>query len=554
MKATHLHQGPEFKARLLKKKQSNVLAEVAESDPNFRLFFKNTNEGIIIVQDEKFCFINSKMAEITGYNKEELISNKFTEFTYPADRKILLDWYRRRLRGEYTNAAYPFRFITSTGETKWLLGTSIKIDWHDKPAVMGFITDITPQKQTKEQPNSPEMLFRALFNNGNIGAFHISLEGALLYVNRSFADIFEYDSAKEMVSSKIFENDTNKKTLQSIIQSVEKTKNIKNSIFEVITKKGQSKSLSCDVSLHQDTVFGMVTNVGERTPIEKQLQNKTEALQTLLNASHDIALLVDKNGIVQAINTTAAEKLGKSPDELFDSKIYNYMPNEVASFQKSQLNKALHTKRPVRYHESRNGRIYHTHIYPTSKNDGEVELIAIFSQEVTKGIQSKKALHESHMKLERKVVNRTKDFKRKARQLEEANIALKVLLKKRDEDKIDLESRLMRSAKELVLPYLHKLKRGISNEKKMTYLNILEANINSVFTPFSRRLIAVYSLLTPSEIEVAELIKFGKSSKEIAELLNVSVKTIETHRAKIRKKVGLTHQKANLRTHLLTLK
>ena len=61
-------------------------------------------------------------------------------------------------------------------------------------------------------------------------------------------------------------------------------------------------------------------------------------------------------------------------------------------------------------------------------------------------------------------------------------------------------------------------------------------------------------LLTPSEIEVAEYIKYGKSSKEIGKMMNLSVKTVETYRAKIRQKTGLRNKKTNLRSYLLSFK
>jgi DNA-binding CsgD family transcriptional regulator len=59
--------------------------------------------------------------------------------------------------------------------------------------------------------------------------------------------------------------------------------------------------------------------------------------------------------------------------------------------------------------------------------------------------------------------------------------------------------------------------------------------------------------LTPAEIEVANLVKHGKTTNEIAELLNLSGRTIENHRVSIRRRLGVQNKKADLKGHLLSL-
>lgn len=146
-----------------------------------------------------------------------------------------------------------------------------------------------------------------------------------------------------------------------------------------------------------------------------------------------------------------------------------------------------------------------------------------------------------------------KELRAKASALEEMNTALKVLLNKRQEDKTGIEENFLANIKELVIPYLEKAKGLASDENLSSYLDIIDANLNTIITPFSRRLSTKYLHLTPTEIQVADLVKHGKCTKDIAKLLRVSVKTVETHRLNIRKKFGIKNKKANLRTFLLSL-
>lgn len=85
------------------------------------------------------------------------------------------------------------------------------------------------------------------------------------------------------------------------------------------------------------------------------------------------------------------------------------------------------------------------------------------------------------------------------------------------------------------------------------YLDLLESNLKSILSPFMTNLSNTYISMTPKEKQIAEMIREGKNSKDIADMLGTSVATINTHRNNIRKKLNMKKQKTNLRSHLLSL-
>ena len=120
------------------------------------------------------------------------------------------------------------------------------------------------------------------------------------------------------------------------------------------------------------------------------------------------------------------------------------------------------------------------------------------------------------------------------------------------EDKLELEKKVLTNVKDLVLPYVEKLKNSRLQPKDKTLVEIIETHLQDIITPLMQNLTNANILLTPQEMQVATLVKDGKTSKEIAELLIVSEATVNFHRKNLRAKFGLTNQRTNLRTYLLT--
>lgn len=145
------------------------------------------------------------------------------------------------------------------------------------------------------------------------------------------------------------------------------------------------------------------------------------------------------------------------------------------------------------------------------------------------------------------------ELKHEKLKLQEANIALKVLLKQREEDKHDLEKNVLTNVRQLVLPYIDKLKTIPLKPRQQAVVDILEAGLKDVISPFFARMSNAGMILTPQEMEIAFLVKEGKTSKEMADLLHVAESTIHFHRKNLRAKFGLKNKRTNLRTFLLSM-
>jgi DNA-binding CsgD family transcriptional regulator len=129
----------------------------------------------------------------------------------------------------------------------------------------------------------------------------------------------------------------------------------------------------------------------------------------------------------------------------------------------------------------------------------------------------------------------------------------RVLLKRREDDKTELEEKVICNVRELVLPYIENLKMTPIDSHQLNQLKILERNTSEIISPFLRTLSTKYPNLTPMEIKVINFIREGRTTKEMADMLNASARTVEVHRDNIRKKLGLRNKKANLKSHLMAL-
>ena len=184
------------------------------------------------------------------------------------------------------------------------------------------------------------------------------------------------------------------------------------------------------------------------------------------------------------------------------------------------------------------------------------DLICGVSSDISKYLQIQKHLETANQELLGEVESRKRvemALASRTEHLKEVNAALRVLVQKREEDRKLMENRVLDNVKTRVMPHLVKRKKTKLNEKVKSNLLVLESALKDVVSPFVNTLSTRYLSLTPTEIQVATLIREGSRTKEIAYMMDVSPSTIDTHRNNVRKKLGIVNKGENLRTHLLAL-
>jgi DNA-binding CsgD family transcriptional regulator len=135
--------------------------------------------------------------------------------------------------------------------------------------------------------------------------------------------------------------------------------------------------------------------------------------------------------------------------------------------------------------------------------------------------------------------------------LEKRSTAISQLLAQRKSEREQLEETITQNFEKFIKPSLNYLK----TKSDVNEVNLVETLIEEIVYPITKKRSSILDKLTVREMQIASLIKEGKSSEEIAKILVVSKKTVDFHRANIRKKLGLktkTGERINLVTYLIS--
>ncbi len=402
--------------------------------------------------------------------------------------------------------------------------------------------------KTNERLKESEERFRKLAE-GSFEAIVLHEKGVILDANNQYYEMFGYNAVELAGKDAI-----------SLTATPESVKNIKKHIslgnfgpYEVTGVKKDGTKFPMEVRIKLTRHNGhkvrmaVIRDLTEQKQAEKTLRESEARFRDTAAMLPSVIIEYGLDGILTYVNPHGYEMAGYNPEDFEKGfHVLRLVALEEHDKHYERIQGMMQGEKlpPTEYRLLRKdgstfwGLVTSSLIY----KDGEVAGVRTYTIDISERKEAEETLKE-----------RTRELEIKTKSLEEMNTAMEVLLKKREEDKTNMEDNVLTNVKGLVEPYIRKIKKTKLNDQQKTFLNITEANLNEIVSPFVRKMSKKYLDLTPQEIRIANLIKHGNSSKKIAEILNLSPRTIETHRKNIRRKTGLEGKKANLRSHLLSL-
>jgi PAS domain S-box-containing protein len=278
------------------------------------------------------------------------------------------------------------------------------------------------------------------------------------------------------------------------------------------------------------------------------LKTNEDKYQFILDNMEEAYCELDLSGRITFFNKKMVEMLGYSPDELSNMNCSDYVIPQTKVEWLDIIRKIYQTGEPAEISENQ--------VIRKDSTKGLPELCASLILDSSQNPTGFRCLARDVTKRkldEETIKKKDEELEQKAVSLAESKVALKVLLKQREEDKAEIERNVQSNVREIIVPYIEALNKSRLSPSQRVCVETLETNLINIISPFLRNNTLNHFHLTPKEFQVANLVKDGRTTKEIAEYLNLSTRAIDSHRNNIRKKFGLNNEKINLRCFLLSL-
>lgn len=545
-----------------------------EAEEKYRDIFEYCMEGIYQTTLEgRFINVNTTAARLLGYDSSEDLINSVTDigtqvYAFPEDRDKAMELLKKD--GSFEN--FEMRCRKKDGSIVWgLLSSRLVLD--DGGNILyieGTSQDITERKHMEELIRRNEKMFRAIADYGYDWESWVGPDGKPLWINSGVSRVTGYSPEECMAMDDfpmplIYEPD--KERMIQFFRDAVQGSDGDDIEFRVRRKDGSLRWAAVSwQAIYDDKGVSLghrssIRDITKRKQMEEALRESENRFRRFAENAQDIIYRMSlPDGRYEYVSPSVFQISGYAPEEHYTGtiSIKNIIHPDSAEYIEEQWKKLQLGKTPPPFYEfkiiHRNGseRWMHQRNVPVFDEAGSLVALEGIATDITSLKTSQEELKRHRDRLEELVQERTSELEIKSKSVEELNVALKVLLHQVQEDKENLEQRLVANVQKLVLPYLEKIRKSRTDDEQIAYIGIIETNLNEIISPF---LHAIQHLnLTPREIQIANFVKEGKTTKEIAAMLGLAANAIDSYRNSIRIKLGLNKKKVNLQSYLQTLK
>lgn len=520
-----------------------------DSEERYRVLIENARNAIFAIDHEgRFQFLNPVAARELGGTASELIGKTMQELFPPEIAGRQLASVQRVISTKTGESHQALTYIG--GKHKWFITSIQPIINNDGSCRTALLesTDIDEQVRAGQQ----------LARERNFSNSILQTANSLIVCLDSKANITVFNSECETVTGYTFEEVRGKSWPETFLPAEKRHAGLNDFAAWVrehphdryegplLTKSGELRTIFWSNSsfVLEDTGELMAIAIGtDITELKrvKELLEVTEARnRAVLEGLPDLVFVIDRSGVFRKYEGGHRDSLLMPAESIVGSHVSDALPPDIAENSLRLIDEAITT-----------GVIQQCE-YEIATDQGpgvfecrfvrysDEECIAIV-RDVTERRKMERDLEEINEKL-----------KDEHEALLAKNTTLRIVLSEIQEEVEAVKRQVHANVEKLILPIISRFRDRASAEGR-GYADRIEALVTEISSPFSRNLQRASANLTPREVEICSMIKNDVQSKEIAEALSLSIRTVEKFRQRIRKKLGIANTDNNLATYLKSL-
>ncbi|MFO7914656.1 MAG: PAS domain S-box protein [Candidatus Krumholzibacteriales bacterium] len=312
--------------------RKRVEEELRRSEQRYRNIVENSHEAIMIIDDNfKLIFVNSRVIELLGYERNQILGHDFREFLDDESVGIVTDRYRRRRLGEEVPRRYEFNIVNSSGEARRVEISASLIEMDGRELSMALILDITERQRAEKK-------YRTLFESSK-DAIMIMRPGDLKFVevNPAALELFEIDRREEFcsltpadISPEVQPGGSGSADMAREMVDIASREG--SHFFEWVHQSRNGRELYCTVFLVRIEIGGQeylqatIRDISKNKEAEKELEGLKDYLRDIFNSMPSVLIGIRENGEVTQWNEEAERVTGFKAEEATGRNLVKLYP------------------------------------------------------------------------------------------------------------------------------------------------------------------------------------------------------------------------------------
>jgi two-component system sensor kinase len=299
---------------------------VVEVENIFEKISEESVQGVFVIQDGKFKYVNPVAERVTKYTKDELYSINPLSLISEDHRETVKEHYNRVLEGERVPAV-EISYYTKDGEQRWVLMSATRIEYEGKPAILGNWFDITRIKTLEEELRVSEEKYRDLVENTLIGVYIVTVDGDMILANRALANILEtpLEEIYKMKTTRFYKNKEDRKRF---LRKLREEGRVYGFETKIVTGKGREIDVVISAKLEGNIITGSLMDISYRKQLEERIKEEKEFAEKVIDTANAMIVGLDSRGRIVIFNRKCEELTGLKREKVYGKSWFEFLPPE----------------------------------------------------------------------------------------------------------------------------------------------------------------------------------------------------------------------------------